>query len=68
MTIELNNSMTKEELINDAIAFTKYASDDFTALEYINTVLCELKYLMSVGEFKVFTERVNKLIAKFKNS
>ena len=60
--IEISNVKTKQELINDALSFTKYASVDFYALEYINNILSELRYDMSEGEFVVFKEDVNKAI------
>ena len=64
MTISLDTTMTKAQLINDALAFTKYASVDFYALEYINNILSELRYDMSKGEFVVFKEDINKAIEK----
>ena len=64
MTISLDSTMTKAQLINDALAFTKYASVDFYALEYINNILSELRYDMSKGEFVVFKEDINKAIEK----
>jgi len=62
LSISLDSAMTKQELINDALAFTKYASVDFYAMEYINNILNELRYSMLAGEFVVFKETINKAI------
>ena len=67
LSIYLDPAMTKLELINDALSFTKYASVDFYALEYINNILSELRYDMSEGEFVVFKEEVNKAIEQSDN-
>jgi hypothetical protein len=61
MKLTVNTSATVKELVNEAIAFTKY-SNDIEAMEYLNEILIELKYSMSAGNFQVFKERINTML------
>ncbi len=61
MKITVNKSATVKELVNEALVFTKY-SNDVEAMEYLNNVLIELKYKMSLGNFQVFKERINTIL------
>jgi hypothetical protein len=49
------------EVVNEAIEFTKY-SNDFEAMEYLNSILTELKYKMSFNSFEVFMQRINTML------
>lgn len=61
MTLQVNTSATTKELVNDALAFTKY-SNDVEAMEYLNDVLTELSFRMKSSEFNVFRSRINAML------
>jgi len=61
MTLEVNTSASIKELVNEAIEFTKY-SNDFEAMEYLNSILTELKYKMSFNSFEVFMQKINTML------
>jgi hypothetical protein len=61
MKLTVNTSATVQELVNEAISFTKY-SNDIEAMEYLNEILIELKYSMSAGNFQAFKERINTML------
>ena len=60
-TLNVNPMATKTELVNDAIAFTKYATDA-EAMAYLNVVLDELRWKMSANEFHAFNCRINTMV------
>lgn len=61
MTLTVNTSATVKELTNEALTFSKYGND-VEAMTYLNEVLSELKWMMSVNAFSEFSNRINKLI------
>ncbi len=60
-TLNSLSEMTKQELINDAFAFSKYGND-VEAMEYLNDVLSELRWSMTSVEFSEFSYKINKLV------
>ena len=59
--LTVNQNAIKSELLNEALTFTRY-SGDFEAMEYLDSVLSELKWHLKEGEFKDFTNRINVLL------
>ena len=62
-TLTVNPTATKAELINDALAFSKY-SGDAEAMEYLNAVMSELRWDMSVNEYKNFQDQINHRLSQ----
>lgn len=61
MTLTVNTSASRLELINEALDFSKYGNDA-EAMEHLNNVLEELKWMMSSNEFADFSNRINTII------
>lgn len=61
MKLTVNPTATKQELVNTALDFSKYGTDA-EAMEFLNDVLYELKWVMSANEFQEFNCRINDLI------
>jgi hypothetical protein len=65
MKLSVNTSATIKELVNEALAFSKHGND-VEAMEYLNEVLEELKWLMNSVSFSEFKNRINTLVSQSK--